>query len=125
VAVLKPGVWKLTPLIWDNWSRDEVQSASWRNLPILNEWKRKFPDADPLAVHRKWFGETPLCAAGGRYVWNAAAGAMESTVAGRPGDPRGERTPLPEALKRMKEVRLGITFENNGIRSRIEVDRTP
>ena len=51
--------------------QDRMQVLSWSNLPILNEWKRLFPDRDPVAVHRELWGVTLVCPGGGKYVWNA------------------------------------------------------
>ena len=50
--------------------QQQMQVQCWNNLPILNEWKRLFPDRDPVAVHRQVWGVTLLCPGGGKYVWN-------------------------------------------------------
>ena len=36
--------------------RPPMQEQCWNNLPILNEWKRLYPDRDPVAVHRAGLG---------------------------------------------------------------------
>jgi len=36
--------------------RRHVQAAAWANLPVLNEWRRLFPDRDPVDVHEEIWG---------------------------------------------------------------------
>ena len=80
-------------------ARDEYQQTmqlrAWGNIPILNEWKRRFPDRDPLAVHRQIWQVELVCPGGGKYVWNEKWQTMESTVYGHPG--RAERGPAGPA----------------------------
>ena len=54
-----------------------------------------FPDRDPVAVHREVWGVTLVCPGGGKYVWNAKYGTMESTVYGHPGRRRPARRLRP------------------------------
>jgi hypothetical protein len=86
----------------DRLSRDEYQSAqqllSWNNLPILNEWKRLYPDAQ----------------------WQT----MESTIYGHPGEPKkGPGKFLP--LARVSAANLGLTFENQGLSAKAVLERKP
>lgn len=101
-----------------------LRQRSWSNLPILNEWKRRYPDLDPLQVHERLWGARLYCPGGGQYVWNAADGTMESTAFGHPGAPKSEakaRTPLDD----VESVHFGLTFEHQGLRSRVELQRRP
>jgi hypothetical protein len=101
--------------------RDEMQVRSWSNLPILNEWKRLFPDRDPVAVHEAVWGTTLVDPGGGRYTWNARWATMESTVFGHPGEPRvGPGIALP--TDRFGSLGLGLDFEDRGLRARTEVE---
>ena len=63
-----------------------------------------------------------VCPGGGQYVWNKEWQTMESTVFGHPGEPK-----LPDLaaapLFPFKHCRFGITFEHNGLRSRLELER--
>ena len=104
--------------------RDRMRLRSWKNLPILEEWKRLYPDRDPVDVHQELWHVCLLCPGGGEYVWDEAARAMESTVYGRPAAPR-EGPELPLALERLKDVALGLTFERDGVRARAELSRRP
>ena len=72
------------------------------NLPALNEWKRLFPDRDPVAVHREVWGVTLVCPGGGNYVWNEKYATMESTVYGHPGQPKSG----PPATARAEQLYL-------------------
>jgi hypothetical protein len=109
--------------VWGKWGTESYQQAAWANVPILNEWKRLAPDADPVAFHEKWWGERLLCPAGGAYVWNANDGTMESSVLGHPGRPKNAPALLPAALRNFREAKGGVTFEMNGLRARIELTR--
>jgi len=107
------------PLIEDASSRD-MQQLSWANLPILNEWKNRYPDKDPIEVHREFWQRTLLCPGGGQYVWNAEIQQMESTVYGSPGNPKmPAKTPLPKLLRNLKGGEFGVSFEDDGLRARV------
>ena len=73
--------------------RQPMQTQCWGNLPILNEWKRLYPDRDPVEVHRQVWGVELVCPGGGKYVWNEKFRTMESTVYGHPGEPKEVRPP--------------------------------
>ena len=36
-----------------------MQSRAWSNLPILNEWKHRYPDQDPVASARAVLAHPP------------------------------------------------------------------
>ena len=74
-----------------------MQTHCWNNLPILNEWKRLYPDRDPVEVHRAVWGVELVCPGGGKYVWNEKFQTMESTVYGSPAAPK-EGPPAPPVL---------------------------
>ncbi len=109
-------------------SRDEYQRAmqtlSWNNLPILNEWKRLYPDRDPVEVHRQVWGVELVCPGGGKYVWNEKYATMESTVYGRPGAPK-EGPSAPPVLSSFSRADFGLTFEHQGLRARAALERGP
>jgi hypothetical protein len=99
-----------------------AQQNSWSNLSILNEWKRRYPDRDPIEVHRRFWNTELVCPGGGKYVWNENWRTMESTVFGHPGEPK-----LPEKfnapLVPFSKANFGITFELDGLRSKLELLR--
>jgi hypothetical protein len=103
--------------------RRRLRDRSWSNLPILNEWKRRFPAEDPVELHERIWGVRLLCPGGGSYVWNAACRTMESTAYGHPGHPRaGPAEPLK--VEALRSAALGVTFEAQGLRARAELERS-
>ncbi len=108
--------------------RDQYQRAMqlqcWANLPILNEWKRLYPDRDPVKVHEEVWGIELVCPGGGQYVWNDKYRTMQSTVYGHPGEPK-QGPPAPPVLSSFAAGSFGLTFENQGLRARAELYRQP
>lgn len=100
--------------------QSRLQLLAWNNLPILNEWKRLYPDQDPVKLHEQLWGTKLLCPGGGHYVWNAEWGTMESTVFGHPGQPRTGST---KALSDILSARLGVSFENQGLSAKAVLER--
>jgi hypothetical protein len=107
-------------------ARDEYQQTmqirAWGNLPILNEWKRRFPDRDPVAVHQQVWQVELVCPGGGKYVWNEKWQTMESTVYGHPGEPK-QGPPAPPVLSSFRDGNFGLTFEEQGLRARVILRR--
>lgn len=99
-----------------------MQQRAWSNLPILNEWKRRYPDQDPLAVHAKFWHEELICPGGGKYVWNPQWQTMESTVYGHPGEPKDGPT-APPLLEQVQVGNFGLSFEEQGLRARVVLER--
>ncbi|MFH0945548.1 MAG: hypothetical protein V2A76_10160, partial [Planctomycetota bacterium] len=104
------------------WREQSMRMASYRNIPILNEWKRLFPDQDPVAFHEAWFHQRLLCPGGGQYVWNEQYQSMESTAFGLPGAPRND-IQSKSPFEQLENASLGVTFEQDGLRARLEVRR--
>lgn len=99
-----------------------MQMQCWGNLPILNEWKRLYPDRDPVKVHEAVWGVELICPGGGKYVWNDKYQTMASTVYGHPGEPK-EGPPAPPMLSDLSTGSFGLTFEDQGVRARVELAR--
>ena len=107
-------------------SRDEYQAAmqirSWGNLPILTQWKQLYPDSDPVDLHERIWRVRLVCPGGGEYVWNDTWHTMESTVYGHPGHPK--RGPAaPPVLATFTSGDFGLTFEEQGLRARVSLER--
>ena len=114
---------KLTKIVTSVFSRSmvsEMQQRAWSNLAILNEWKKRYPDKDPVEVHEKLWQVRLIDPAGGTYAWNAALGTMESSTYGCPEAPKAGPA-LPPGLKGIKEGNFGVTFEEQGLRARGEL----
>jgi hypothetical protein len=107
-------------------ARDEyqatMQASAWGNLAILNEWKRQYPDRDPVEVHRRIWQSELVCPGGGKYVWNEKFGTMESTVYGHPGEPK-EGPTAPPVLSSFRSADFGLTFEHQGLRAQATLRR--
>lgn len=102
--------------------RRAMQMQCWSNVPILNEWKRLYPDRDPVEVHRDVWGTELVCPGGGKYVWNDKYRTMESTVYGHPGEPK-DGPAAPPVLSTFATGDFGLTFEHQGVRARAELTR--
>ncbi len=107
-------------------SRDSYESAqqllAWNNLPILNEWKRRYPSQDPVKLHEQFWHTKLICPGGGAYVWNEKWQTMESTAYGHPGEPKaGPGKILP--LAKITGANFGLTFENQGLSAKAVLDR--
>ncbi|ODT98409.1 MAG: hypothetical protein ABS79_05920 [Planctomycetes bacterium SCN 63-9] len=102
--------------------QDLAREQSWNNLPILTEWRRLFPDRDPVQMHEELWGERLICPAGGKYVWDERWQTMKSTAVGQPGEPvdgQDLKNPLPD----FRKADFGINFEDGGLRGRLEVEK--
>jgi hypothetical protein len=102
--------------------RGDLRERSWKNLPILNEWKRMFPDEDAVAMHSVLTGMRLVCPGGGTYEWNEEFKTYESTAFGHPAAPkRGPDDVFP--LPGWNYGNFGVDFEKDGIRARVEISR--
>ena len=99
-----------------------MQTRCWSNLPILNTWKRLYPDRDPVEVHQQVWGVELVCPGGGKYAWNDKYQTMASTVYGHPGEPK-DGPAAPPVLSSFEDANFGLTFENQGLRARAELTR--
>ncbi len=99
------------------------QRLAWSNLPILNEWKRRYPAEDPVKLHEQYWQVILRCPGGGDYVWNDQWQTMESTVYGHPGEPR-EGPAVFGPLARLSGANLGLNFEAQGLSAHAEFTRT-
>jgi hypothetical protein len=107
---------------FDEDAQAAMQMHSWENIPILNEWKRLFQNEDPLKVQERLWHTAIVCPGGGEYVWNDEWKTMESTVYGHPGQPK-KGPSISEALGRFQSANFGLTFEEQGLRGRLELSR--
>ena len=99
-----------------------MQLRAWGNLPILNVWRQRYPDKDPVAVHQQLWQMRLSCPGGGEYVWNDQWQTMESTVYGCPAAPK-EGPESPPALDSIHYGSFGLTFEEQGLRARVSLER--
>ena len=96
--------------------------SCYSNLPALEEWRRRAGVDDPVAAHADAFAVQLVCPAGGDYQLDPELHAMTCTKHGHPTAPR-EPSRLPAALDGLARVAAGLTFEQEGVRIRIEAAR--
>jgi hypothetical protein len=118
----KAGVIDLLQLCFMDEYSNALRHRSWSNLPILNEWKRRYPNEDPIKVHERLFGVQLVEPAEGTYTWNEPDQTMESTVFGSPTTPKKPEH-LPTMLEGFSAFAGGITFEENGLRARARLEK--
>jgi hypothetical protein len=99
-----------------------MQRVAFSNIPILNEWKRRFPDRDPLEFHTQMWHQRLVCPGGGTYRWNEEFQTMESTVYGHPAAAK-QGPGLPPTLSQFSQGDFGLTFEQDGLRVRVQLQR--
>lgn len=99
-----------------------LERRSWNNILILNEWRRRFGAADPVALHETFWRTRLVCPGNGTYVWNEQYQTMESTVFGFPGAPRRSASP-PGPFHGITAAGFGMTFEQGGLRARVSLER--
>ena len=108
---------------WAGSRGEELRRAAWAALPILNEWKRRFPGEDPVAVHERVFGTRLGTPSGGTFAWNDAMQTMETSDYGCPAAPK-EGPGLPASLASFLRGAFGLSFEGEGLRARVELERS-
>ena len=104
--------------------QDAMQTLSWGNIPILNEWKSRFPDRDPIELHEQLWHVRLIDPAGGKYVWNEQLRTMQSSVYGSPEEPK-PGPDSPGILQQFVEGNFGVDFEDKGIRAKANVTLQP
>ena len=108
---------------WSGSASDELRRVAWSALPILNEWKRRFPGEDPVAVHERVFGTRLGTPTGGTFAWNEAMQTMETSDYGSPAAPKPGPA-LPASLAGFLRGEFGLSFEGEGLRARFELERS-
>lgn len=101
---------------------DRIRTRAAMALPILNEWKRRFPDEDPVAFHERVFHERVVSLGGGEFEYDAARATMTSSRLGDLALPRRLETEL-SIFPGIESVDLGIGFEHGGLRARGRIER--
>ncbi len=99
-----------------------MQADSWNNLPILNEWKHRYPNEDPVKLHARFWHADLVCPGGGEYAWNEKWQTMESTAYGHPGEPKNGPLLLP-VYQYLEGGDFGLTFEEQGLRTKAILTR--
>lgn len=99
-----------------------TQHALMHVLPILEEWKRLFPNEDPVAFHERVFHERLAGPVGEKLIVDPATGEIRSEKFGSPYQLTSAKLQI-EALKDLRSVDFGLSFEHGGVRGRMSVQR--
>jgi hypothetical protein len=121
---LDPKAMEVFDLISRSPRQREVQNLAWSNIPILNEWKRLYPDQDPVELHARLWQTRLVCPGGGKYVWNDEWRTMESTLFGHPAQPKAGPLPSLSSLG-IRAADFGLSFVDGGLRAKVEITRQP
>lgn len=103
---------------------DKTRKESWKALPILNEWHRRFSSKDIVAKHLQHFGEDIFCPGGKGYRWNAEAMTMESVAFGHPANPKVGLKKIPSVLD-FPSVMTSLDFDDDGLRASLVLGDLP
>jgi len=101
--------------------KTKMQHRCFANIMALNEWRRQFKTDDPGAFHKKHWRATLLCPGGGDFIWNEKFQTMESTVFGHPGEAKKPKG-VTSLFSFIKQADFGLTFENDGLRAKVEIE---
>lgn len=113
--------WKIVELLANQSYAKWLQMQAWNNLPILTEW-HALKGNNESQFHESFWYQPLSNPSGTEYKWNENWRTVESTLFGHPGQPKlpsGLQTPLTH----IQQADLGITFEEDGLRSIIKVQR--
>jgi hypothetical protein len=111
----------LVNLAFSEKPEDAARHRALSNLPILTEWKRRYPDKDPLVIHQTFWGVRLTDPGAGSFVWDDQFKTMASTTYGHQGDPK----PGPELLEPVKGIKsgdFGVTLEDQALRSKVVIE---
>lgn len=99
-----------------------LQYQAWANIPILNEWKKRFSNQDPVEFHQRYWHTKLTAPGGGGYLWNEEWQTMESIDYGHPGQPKNPQN-TDALLLGFESGEFGLTFEDDGLRTRLKLKR--
>ncbi len=99
-----------------------MQARSWTNLPILNEWHALFPGEDPRGRARAALGRAPRRPRRRPLRLERTGphdGVDRLRQPARPAPGQGDAG----RADRSHGIKMGLTFENDGVRARATLDR--
>lgn len=118
---LKDGFLPVWESVFYSTFEETAKFDSWKNLPILNEWRRLFPDQNPIEVHEYFWRRNLTRHQAEQFEWNEEFSSLESSVFGRPGTPLDPKFNNIVPFMNISRADFGITFENSGLRARMKV----
>lgn len=103
---------------------DKIRQESWKALPILNEWHRRFVEKDAVDTQLLHYGEDIFCPGGKGYRWNAEEMTMESVAFGHPANPKEDPAKMPSVMD-FQKVKTSLRFEDDGLRASLVLGDHP
>jgi hypothetical protein len=101
---------------------ESFKIAAWSALPILNEWKRRYPNEDPVALHERLWHVRLTTPNAGTFTWNEALQTMEASDYGSLASPKPGPA-LPRVIEQFARAEFGLSFEGEGLRARMALER--
>lgn len=110
--------------VWRGWNSGMRQNSrvAWSNIPVLNYLRMRYPDQDPAATYLRLFGEQITEPADGDYQWNDQMETYESSHYGHHLAPKAGPA-LVFDLQPDDVARAAISFQDGGLRARMQLDR--
>jgi hypothetical protein len=121
VRVNKNGCKVIELLADENYTR-WLQKQAWNNLSILTEWHTRKGRLTEAEFHERFWPLPLFLPSGTDYAWNETWRTVESTAFGHPGQPKIPQT-LQTPLANVKQADAGITFEEDGLRAVLKIER--
>ena len=101
-----------------------MHRLTWSNIPILNHFRARYPDRDPLRVYQRLFGESLVEPCGGTYQWNADRGTYVSSLQGYRLQPKPGPAMAP-TLASNDHVASTLLFDQGGLRATLQLTHDP
>ena len=93
---------------------------AWSNLPILNYFRHRYPERDPLKVYETLFGQTLQEPTGGNYTWDAKRSTYVSSHHGYHLEPKAGPQ-FPPELGMKDNIATTVSFQDGGLRATLSV----
>ena len=98
-----------------------MNRIAWGNIPIMNYFRHRYPDRDPVAVYRTLFGEQLIEPSGGAYVWDEDLRTYVSNHHGYHLQPKAGPVTSP-VLAEDDLIQTAISFQDGGLRATLRLE---
>ncbi|HVS20188.1 MAG TPA: hypothetical protein VMT18_16410 [Planctomycetota bacterium] len=119
---LDRAAFELARALGDHEAQTRARATAYGPIPLLDDWRARFPERDPAELYREAFGLALVDPSGADYVWDAEWETHASPAFGHPARPR-QGPAWPSLFEGLEAVDLGLTFEADGLRARARLVR--